>query len=220
MEIQDWGTLVIICTAGALSPGPSLLVIISITAKYGRLAGILAALGHGLAIFLYAISTAIGVSWLSNSTSQLFFYVQISGALLLLWLGVSMLISASRVSPVSENTHIPKKHSFAFTEGFLIGILNPKIAAFFASLFSQFVIPSQPLSTSLIMATTAGFIDMLAYCMAALIANTLLVKHLFLNYARARDCVFGLLLLLLALSVIYNSFLNFDLGSYQSNVFN
>ena len=137
MEIQDWGTLVIICTAGALSPGPSLLVIISITAKYGRLAGILAALGHGLAIFLYAISTAIGVSWLSNSTSQLFFYVQISGALLLLWLGVSMLISASRVSPVSENTHIPKKHSFAFTEGFLIGILNPKIAAFFASFYSR-----------------------------------------------------------------------------------
>ena len=206
MEALDWGALIIICIAGALSPGPSLLVIISITTRYGRLAGILGATGHGLAIFVYAITTALGVSWLSNSANQLFFYVQISGALLLLWMGLSMLISASKTSSVSEKTYTQRKLGFAFTDGFLIGILNPKIAAFFASLFSQFVIPSQPLLTSLVMATTASLIDMAAYCMAALVANTLLVKYLFLNYARLRDCIFGLLLLLLALSVLHNSF--------------
>jgi threonine/homoserine/homoserine lactone efflux protein len=206
MEALDWGALIIICIAGALSPGPSLLVIISITTRYGRLAGILGATGHGLAIFVYALTTALGVSWLSSSANQLFFYVQISGALLLLWMGFSMLISASKTSPVSENTYTPRKLGFAFTDGFLIGILNPKIAAFFASLFSQFVIPSQPLLTSVVMATTASLIDVAAYCMAALVANTLLVKYLFLNYARLRDCIFGLLLLILALSVIHNSF--------------
>jgi len=206
MEALDWSALIIICIAGALSPGPSLLVIISITTRYGRLAGILGATGHGLAIFVYALTTALGVSWLSSSANQLFFYVQISGALLLLWMGLSMLISASKTFPVSENTYTPRKLGFAFTDGFLIGILNPKIAAFFASLFSQFVIPSQPLFTSLVMATTASLIDMAAYCMAALVANMLLVKYLFLNYARFRDCIFGLLLLILALSVIHNSF--------------
>ena len=206
MEALDWSTLIIICIAGALSPGPSLLVIISITTRYGRLAGILGATGHGLAIFVYAITTALGVSWLSSSANQLFFYVQISGALLLLWMGLSMLISASKTPLVSENTYTPRKLGFAFTDGFLIGILNPKIAAFFASLFSQFVIPSQPLLTSLVMATTASLIDVAAYCMAALVANTLLVKYLFLNYTRLRDCIFGLLLLILALSVIHNSF--------------
>jgi threonine/homoserine/homoserine lactone efflux protein len=179
MEALDWGALIIICIAGALSPGPSLLVIISITTRYGRLAGILGATGHGLAIFVYALTTALGVSWLSSSANQLFFYVQISGALLLLWMGLSMLISAlistlnsaSKTSPVSENTY-----------------------------------PPQPLFTSLVMATTASLIDMAAYCMAALVANTLLVKYLFLNYTHFRDCIFGLLLLILALSVIHNSF--------------
>ena len=206
MEALDWSALIIICIAGALSPGPSLLVIISITTRYGRLAGILGATGHGLAIFVYALTTAMGVSWLSSSANQLFFYVQISGALLLLWMGLSMLISASKTPPVSENTYPSRKLGFAFTDGFLIGILNPKIAAFFASLFSQFVIPSQPLLTSVVMATTASLIDVAAYCMAALVANTLLVKYLFLNYTRFRDCIFGLLLLILALSVIHNSF--------------
>ena len=207
MEALDWGALITICIAGALSPGPSLLVIISIATRYGTLAGILGATGHGVAIFVYAITTAFGVSWLSNATNHLFFYVQIMGALLLLWMGLSMLIFASKASLVSENSYVPRKLGFAFTDGFLIGILNPKIAAFFASLFSQFVIPSQPLSTSIVMATTASLIDIAAYSVAALVANTILVKHLFLNYARVRDCIFGLLLLLLALSVIYNSFL-------------
>ena len=207
MGALDWGALIIICIAGALSPGPSLLVIISIATRYGTLAGILGATGHGLAIFVYAITTAFGVRWLSSAANQLFFYVQILGALLLLWMGFSMLISANKASPVSENSYVPRKLGFAFTDGFLIGILNPKIAAFFASLFSQFVIPSQPLSTSILMATTASLIDIAAYSVAALVANTILVKHLFLNYARVRDCIFGLLLLLLALSVIYNSFL-------------
>ena len=207
MGALDWGALIIICIAGALSPGPSLLVIISIATRYGTLAGILGATGHGLAIFVYAITTAFGVRWLSSAANQLFFYVQILGALLLLWMGLSMLISASKASSVSENSYVPRKLGFAFSDGFLIGILNPKIAAFFASLFSQFVIPSQPLSASIVMATTASFIDIAAYSVAALVANTILVKHLFLNYARVRDCIFGLLLLLLALSVIYNSFL-------------
>ena len=56
------------------------------------------------------------------------------------------------------------------------------------------------------MAVIAGLIDMTAYCLAALISNTLLVKYLFLNYAHIRDYVFGSLLIILALSVIQDSF--------------
>ena len=205
MNVQDWGALIAICIAGALSPGPSLLVIISIATRYGQKAGLLSAAGHGTAVFIYAILTALSVSWLSSATAQLFFYIQISGALLLLWMGLSMLFLAGKQTLNSKN-HDPKQNlGFAFKDGFLIGILNPKIAAFFASLFSQFVIPSQSFSVSFMMASIAGFVDITAYCIAALVANTLLVKQLFLNYGRVRDFIFGILLLLLSLSVIYES---------------
>ena len=117
-----------------------------------------------------------------------------------------MMISASNAKNDAKNPKIPKNLVFAFRNGFLIGILNPKIAAFFASLFSQFVEPTQGFSISLIMAGIAGLIDMTAYCLAALISNTLLVKYLFLNYAHIRDYVFCSLLIILALSVIQDSF--------------
>lgn len=206
MDFNDWGALIAICVAGAISPGPSLIVIISISSKFGRKAGFLSAAGHGLAVFIYAITTAVSISFLSDVTNSFFFFVKLAGALLLLWMGASMMISASNANNDAKNPKFPKNLWFAFRNGFLIGILNPKIAAFFASLFSQFVEPTQSFSISLIMAGIAGLIDMTAYCLAALISNTLLVKYLFLNYAHIRDYVFGSLLIILALSVIQDSF--------------
>ena len=206
MNLHDWGALIAICTVGAISPGPSLLVIISISAKFGRKAGLLSAVGHGTAVFIYALTTALGISLLSGATNYIFFYVKLAGALLLFWIGLSMFMPRHKTKGEIVNSQVPEKTGFAFRDGFLIGILNPKIAAFFASLFSQFVLPTQAFTLSFLMASTAGLIDMTAYCLAALISNTLLFKHLFLNYAHIRDYIFGLLLILLALSVVYDVF--------------
>ena len=206
MNLHDWGALIAICTVGAISPGPSLLVIISISAKFGRKAGLLSAVGHGTAVFIYAITTALGISFLSGAANYIFFYVKLAGALFLFWIGLSMFMSRYKARRETENSKVPQKLGFAFRDGFLIGILNPKIAAFFATLFSQFVVPTQEFTVSFLMASIAGMIDMTAYCLAALISNTLLVKHLFLSHSHIRDSIFGLLLILLALSVMHDSF--------------
>ena len=206
MNFHDWGALIAICTVGAISPGPSLLVIISISAKFGRKAGVLSAVGHGTAVFIYAITTALGISLLSGAANYIFFYVKLAGAFFLFWIGLSMFMSGYKARRETETSKVPQKLGFAFRDGFLIGILNPKIAAFFATLFSQFVVPTQAFTVSFLMAGIAGVIDMTAYCLAALISNTLMVKHLFLNHSHIRDYIFGLLLILLALSVMHDSF--------------
>ena len=206
MNFHDWGALIAICTVGAISPGPSLLVIISISAKFGRKAGVLSAVGHGTAVFIYAITTALGISLLSGAANYIFFYVKLAGAFFLFWIGLSMFMFGKKFKRETENSKVPEKLGFAFRDGFLIGILNPKIAAFFATLFSQFVAPTQAFTVSFLMASIAGVIDMTAYCLAALISNTLMVKHLFLNHSHIRDYIFGLLLILLALSVMHDSF--------------
>lgn len=205
MNFYDWVSLITICVAGALSPGPSLIVILSISMKFGRKAGFSSAVGHGVAIFIYAISTGLGISFLLGTENNFFFFIKLGGALLLLWMGTSMIISANNANTDIRKPQAPENLFFAFRNGFLIGLLNPKIAAFFTLLFTQFVSPSQPISTSLLMATTVSLIDMAAYCVAVFVSNSLLVKHLFLNYTRARERILGLLLLILAFSFIYES---------------
>jgi len=64
MEPDQWLSLAMICLAGAVSPGPSLLVILDATRRGGRPAGMLAAIGHGLGIFIYAFGAATGLGWL------------------------------------------------------------------------------------------------------------------------------------------------------------
>jgi len=158
-----------------------------------------------IAIFIYALSTGLGISFLLGTENNFFFFIKLGGALLLLWMGTSMIISAKNTNTDIRKPQAPKNLFFAFRNGFLIGLLNPKVAAFFTSLFTQFVSPSQPISTSLLMATTVSLIDMAAYCVAVFVSNSLLVKHLFLNYTRARERILGLLLLILAFSFIYES---------------
>ncbi len=74
MNFYDWVSLIIICIAGALSPGPSLIVVISISMKFGRKAGFSSAIGHGVAVFIYAISTALGISFILGAENNFFLY--------------------------------------------------------------------------------------------------------------------------------------------------
>ena len=55
MNIYEWLTIVSICLIGAITPGPSLIIILYITNAKGLLSGITASIGHGFGILLYAI---------------------------------------------------------------------------------------------------------------------------------------------------------------------
>ena len=52
MGIYEWLSIALICVAGAITPGPSVLVIIYINNTRGFLSGIIASLAHGLGIFI------------------------------------------------------------------------------------------------------------------------------------------------------------------------
>ena len=89
----------------------------------------------------------------------------------------------------------------AARDGFLIAIMNPKIALFFLALFSQFVRPDAGMTEKAIMAATAGVIDALWYIIVAVVLS----HSIILEWLRARACLldrlFGLILIALAIRV-------------------
>ena len=62
MLLNEWASLAIICILGAFSPGPSLMVILSLAATNGSKAGYIASIGHGTGIFIYAMLSATDIS--------------------------------------------------------------------------------------------------------------------------------------------------------------
>ena len=202
MPFNDWLSLAIICILGAFSPGPSLMVILTLTASDGRRSGLKASLGHGLGVFLYALFSTSTLGLLLTMYKQLFVFVQISGAIFLCYLGIRIIWSSFAIKLNNAAASVShKKVSKAFFDGFLIAILNPKIGVFFFSLFSQFLMPKQTAMTHLGMASLAGFIDTIAYIIMVLLFSTSVMLTFFSLYKKSVQFFFGVILIFLSLSL-------------------
>jgi len=164
MTIAIWLTIVSICLLGAMSPGPSLAVVLRQTLSGGRETGLIAAITHGLGIGLYALLCISGIAVMVTASPMLFTTLQWGGAGYLVWLGINGL--RARVTPHATLTHPPTTGSAA-RDGFLVVFLNPKVAIFFVALFSQVIGSETTWLEKLAYASTAMFIDMAWYMIVA-----------------------------------------------------
>lgn len=201
MELTSWLALAAICVMGAISPGPSLALIIRNTVQGGQGHGVVTALGHGLGVGIYALITAFGLSLLITQTPLLFDIIRYGGAAFLAWLGIKALLAKPASGGGEEENHGLKGRQGAF-EGFMVAFLNPQLAIFFIALFSQFVHADTGWREGLIMMFTAGGIDAVWYVLVALVLS----RGPVLAWLKAKsfviDKISGLVLLGLALKVV------------------
>lgn len=201
MEFTTWLPLAAICLMGAISPGPSLALIMRNTLQGGRLQGVATGWGHGLGVGLYALFTALGLALLITNTPWLFQLIQYGGALFLAWLGLKALWPRSD-TPSQEQDATPASRRRGALEGFAVAFLNPQLAIFFLALFSQFVHADTDWREGSIMMLTAGGIDALWYSLVALLLSHGPVLAQLQARARVIDRISGLILLGLALKVV------------------
>ncbi|GGB40329.1 amino acid transporter LysE [Oceanisphaera marina] len=201
MEFSSWLALVTICVVGAISPGPSLAVVMRNTMRGGQYHGVLTALGHGVGVGLYALLTALGLALIIANNPLLFDVIRYGGAAFLAWLGVKALLAKPDLQPASVEHQGVAGRQGAF-EGFMVAFLNPQLAIFFVALFSQFVHANTDWQQSGIMMLTAGGIDAIWYVLVAL----LLSRGPVLAWLKAKsawlDRLSGVVLLALALKVV------------------
>jgi threonine/homoserine/homoserine lactone efflux protein len=115
---------------------------------------------------VYALLTVIGLAAVFASHPVIYRGVAVIGAVYLFWLGVGALRTRGRSA--AGPTGARAGSVAAGRDGFTIALLNPKIALFFAALFSQFVAPDTGLRDTAILALTAFAIDGAWYALVAL----------------------------------------------------
>ena len=188
---------------GAVSPGPSLGVIIQIAVRQGRSHGVIASVGHGLGVGCYALLTALGLAVLMTGSPVIFLSVKILGALFLLYLGIITLKSSRRAAGSPQPSASPQA-SNSFVVGFLTAALNPKLMVFFLALFSQFVRTDATLLEKLLMAAMVTLVDMLWYLLVSLFVSNARVIARFSHWAGMMKTLFGLLLVAVAIEVLWS----------------
>lgn len=202
MTLGTWLTVVTICALGAMSPGPSLAVVLRLTLSGGRRNGCIAALTHAGGIGLYALLSISGIAFLIVASPVLFTAFRWAGAAYLAWLGYRGLTA----KPHEDGKPAPAASSGnAARDGFLIVFLNPKIAVFFIALFSQVIGADTSLPARLGYATTAMVIDALWYLLVAWLFSSPLWLHKLQARAVWFERIFGVVLLALAGRLLYQT---------------
>ena len=178
MDIESLLWMSFICAMGAISPGPSLVVVLRNTISGGRTRGVMTAIGHGIGFSIYAFVAVMGLSSVLLANEQIFYLLQSAGALFLIWLAFSMI---TRKNSVSSEKYEQSAYK-GFLEGFMIAFLNPKILVFLVAIFSQFINSDITDYGRFIMAIIAGIIDTIWYVLVALtLADTKFINSLGVN---------------------------------------
>ncbi len=119
-----------------LAPGPDNLFVMTQGITRGRKPAIITALGMCSGIGVHTTAAALGISALFYSSALAFNVVKFAGAAYLLYLACKTLKqrSAVRLAPADD-----RGVSALFKRGFIMNVLNPKVAMFFLAFLPQFV---------------------------------------------------------------------------------
>ena len=202
MTLIFWFQFAAVCIAGAMSPGPSLALIIRNSTKYNRLGGIMSAVGHGLGMGIYAIFAVTGLSIIILTNIYIFKSIQIVGIIFLFIYGILFIFQKNEKINIDDSQN--KLNSFL--QGFSISILNPKILIFFSAVFSQFVKSDSTFLTNSTLVITASAIDCIWYILVAIIVTSYGLKDFFKNRINAIQKISGTVLVVISILLIIDFF--------------
>lgn len=200
MSLTTWFSLVAICYLGAMTPGPSLAVVLRQTIHNGRAHGVVAGISHAIGVAGWALLTVFGLALLVTKSPVVYRFITYGGAAYLAWLGYGALRSTGKtVMSVKE-----KKATLfeAARDGMAISLMNPKLAFFFIALFSQYVSSNMPLMDKAILTGTATFIDGFWYSLVAIVLSYSTVLNQLHKHEVIINRITGIVLIGLALRVI------------------
>jgi threonine/homoserine/homoserine lactone efflux protein len=160
-------------TLGAMSPGPSFIMVARTALAVSRTDGVAAAFGMGAGGVLFAIAALLGLHTVLTAVPSLYAVVKVLGGAYLLYLGYLMWRGAGKSLSLSE---MQRDSTSAFRRSFLLGLAtqvsNPKTALVYASIFVSLLPRQLPASVMiglplLVFAIETGWYSIVALALSA-----------------------------------------------------
>ena len=122
----------------SLAPGPDNIFVVTQGIARGRKAAIVTALGMCSGISVHTTAAAFGISAVFYSSLVAFNIIKYAGAAYLLYLAWKTLGERSAIRPAKADD---RPAAALFKRGFIMNVLNPKVAMFFLAFLPQFASP-------------------------------------------------------------------------------
>jgi threonine/homoserine/homoserine lactone efflux protein len=147
-----------------ITPGAGTAMVLRSALRGGPRAALRTIAGNTLGVVTWALLSIAGISALVAASEVAFVVLKVSGAAVLVYLGVQSLRGGG--------TTVVRGSGQAFRDGVVTSLANPKLAVFFIALFPQFVSPGDSvLPTTLLMAGLIAVFDLAWYGGLAVLAS-------------------------------------------------
>jgi threonine/homoserine/homoserine lactone efflux protein len=182
-----------------LTPGAGTAMIVRNALRGGSRAGVLTIAGNSIGVVAWALLSVLGISALVAASEAAFVALKVTGAVVLVWMGVQSL-RRSRAGAAAEATE--PQPARPLRDGLITSLANPKLAVFFVALFPQFVGDrASVLPTTLAMAALLVAFDLVWYTTLAVAVSRAKQAVLRTRVVRWMERVTGAVLLGLGVRV-------------------
>ena len=193
-----------VCLLGAMSPGPSMAVVINNAILKGRYNGILTSIGHGMGIAVYATIAVLGLGLLVKTNIFIFNGLKILSIIFLIFIGIKSIFNKEKFNLDKKDI---KENTISFLQGFFISILNPKIFVWFVAIYSQFMSANNELIFNVYLISIAGIIDACWYIILTLAVTTATALSFFQTKLNIIQKIQGFFFIALGLGLSVNLFI-------------
>jgi threonine/homoserine/homoserine lactone efflux protein len=200
MTLSTWWLFIAMTFVVSATPGPNMLYVMTVSARQGVRAAVLAMAGCMTALLIMMSLSAAGLGALLKSFPAVFDALRLAGAAYLAYLGVKCWRAPVQddVSPGAQPiaalgaTPDAAADVTIYRQGFLVAASNPKAILFAAAFFPQFLNPAQAqLPQFAILLATFTFIEVAWYFVYAVSGQRLAVYLQRANVMRAFNRLTG-----------------------------
>jgi threonine/homoserine/homoserine lactone efflux protein len=202
-EISALIGIAVALAIGAMSPGPSFVMVARTAASSNRLNGLSAALGMGMGGLLFAIISLLGLQSLLLAVPTLYIVLKVAGGLYLAYLGVKIWRGANHSLSTKSDGQQQAGSSLLrhFTLGFATQLSNPKTAIVYASVFAAFLPSEQSFQFSASVIALVFIVEAGWYSLVALLLSTEAPRKSYLRYKSWVDRAAGGVMIALGLKL-------------------
>lgn len=152
----------------SISPGPDNIFVLTQSIVNGTKYGLATVFGLMTGCLVHTTLIAFGISAIIKENENLFFVIKVIGASYLIFLAYKVYKGGSEI--VLSNDTIKKESVLQlFKKGFIMNVLNPKVALFFLAFFPQFLY-SKTISTIIQFYTLGGVFILVSFIIFGIIA--------------------------------------------------
>lgn len=193
---------------GAMSPGPSFLMVARTAVASPRSVGLAAAAGMGVGGITFAIAALAGLHAVFAAVPNLFLALKALGGMYLIYLGYRIWKGAATPLPIQSETCTSDSQSDAlrtFLMATVTQLSNPKAAIIYASVFAGFLPPNFSLSLAVGTVVTLFIIEAGWYTLVALALSSSRPRAAYLQFKTGIDRCAGGVMSLLGIKLVLSA---------------